>query len=102
MLSKNFFRSLFAICLSCLLLLNSSISPAFADNESSIGEFGRSFENGFGHKLGEDTETITVGLTFLAVCYAVDAKIAPSVPLVAAVLAPVCLVGDKLERVFAH
>ncbi|WP_295616085.1 hypothetical protein [Chamaesiphon sp. GL140_3_metabinner_50] len=83
MLTKNFLRSLFTICLSCLLLLNSFATPALADNGSIIEKVVGGFWTGFGSTIGGAAGVVTV-------CYVVDVAIAPFAPPVAASLAPMC------------
>jgi hypothetical protein len=83
MLAKKFLRSLFAICLSCLLFLNSFTSPALADSVSNIEAFAESFWESMGGVIGVATGTVIV-------CYTVDVAIAPFAAPVAAYLAPMC------------
>lgn len=83
MLARNFLRSLFAICLSCLLFLNSFASPAFADDGSIVEKVVGGFWSGFGGTIGSAAGAV-------AVCYVVDVAIAPFAAPVAAYLAPMC------------
>ena len=105
MLVTKIFRPLFAICLSCLLLLNSFTSPALADdvymmpnvsmmqNGSSIEDVGRGvlhtievvvggFWNGVGQAIGGAAGAV-------AVCYVVDVAVTPVFPPAATYL-PMC------------
>jgi hypothetical protein len=83
MLVTKIFRFLFAICLSCVLLLNSFASPALADDGSMVEKLVGGFWQGFGGAIGGAAGMVTV-------CYVVDAAIAPFAPPVAASLAPMC------------
>jgi hypothetical protein len=83
MLVTKIFRFLFAICLSCVLLLNSFASPALADDGSIVEKVVGGFWNGFGGMIGGAAGAVTV-------CYVVDVAIAPFAAPVAAYLAPMC------------
>jgi hypothetical protein len=109
MLARNFLRSLFAICLSCLLFLNSFASPALANDVAmiqngsmiedvgivngsvrdvgivllnTVEEVGRGFWRGFGEAVGGAVGVVTV-------CYVVDVAITPLFPPAATYL-PMC------------
>jgi hypothetical protein len=99
MLVTKILRPLFAICLSCLLLLNSFASPALADdvymmqNGSMIEDVGSvllhtiedvvgGFWRGFGETVGGAAGAVTV-------CYVVDVAIVPLFPPAATYL-PMC------------
>lgn len=99
MLSVKLVRSLFAVFLTCVIALNSFISPAFADTGSVVnssdvspafadtGSAVKSFVNGFWYTFG----TIVGGATgTVATCYTVDVLIAPVAPPAAAYLATMC------------
>jgi hypothetical protein len=83
MLVTKIFRPLFAVCLSCLLLINSFASPALADDGSIVEKIVGGFWSGFGGTIGGAAGAVTV-------CYVVDVAIAPFAPPVAAYLAPMC------------
>jgi hypothetical protein len=83
MLVTKIFRFLFAICLSCVLLLNSFASPALADDGSIVEKVVGGFWSGFGGTIGSAAGAVTV-------CYVVDVAIVPFAAPVAAYLAPMC------------
>ena len=83
MLITKCFRFLLAICLSCILLLNSFASPALADDGSIVEKVVGGFWSGFGGTIGSAAGAVTV-------CYVVDVAIAPFAAPVAAYLAPMC------------
>jgi hypothetical protein len=83
MLVTKILRPLLAVCLSCLLLLNSFASPALADDGSIVEKVVGGFWSGFGGAIGGAAGAVTV-------CYVVDVAIAPFAAPVAATLAPMC------------
>lgn len=83
MLSAKIVRSLFAVLLTCVIALNTFVSPAFAANDSAIGSLVNGFWQGLGAVIGGAAGTVVT-------CYAVDVLIAPVAPPAAAYLATVC------------
>lgn len=83
MLSAKMVRSLFAMLLTCVIVLNSFVSPAFAANDSAVDSFVNGFWQGWGAWIGGTAAMVVT-------CYAVDVLIAPVAPPAAAYLATVC------------
>ncbi len=76
------FRSLFVAILTCVIIWSSFGSPVFAADDPT-GSFINGFWTAVGAAFGSATGTV-------AVCYTVDALIAPVAPPAAAYLATMC------------
>ena len=85
MLSAKIVRSLFAVLLTCVIALNTFVSPAFAANDSAVNS------NSWVNRFWQGFVTAAGGLAGTVVtCYAVDVLIAPVNPAAAAYVATVC------------
>ncbi len=83
MLPVKMVRSLLVVFLTCVIALNSFVSPASANTGSAVDSFGNGFWQAFGSIVGGAAGTV-------AVCYAVNVIVAPFAPPIAVYLAPIC------------